>query len=155
MSGTGMVSPVSNSVSGELFEHADHGICWIMASVVGDDACCTIGCTKEKGCTVRAYLWSPGYCTYEYAVCRVQYVLYAQVKRCGCRRWCCGFHNTAVAPHGVDFTQWIGRLRNNYIYYIILTAEAHDTPARPPPSGALRAATSRDEPQRDCGAAGH
>eukprot|EP00955_Chlamydomonas_euryale_P083888 363899-Chlamydomonas_euryale.AAC.10 len=46
---------------------------------------------------------------------RVQYVLYAQVKICGCRRWCCGFRNTALAPHGVDFTQWIGHLRNKCV----------------------------------------
>eukprot|EP00955_Chlamydomonas_euryale_P065984 359416-Chlamydomonas_euryale.AAC.18 len=26
------------------------------------------------------------------------------VKRCGCRRWYCGFRNPAFAPHGVDFT---------------------------------------------------
>eukprot|EP00955_Chlamydomonas_euryale_P062607 358426-Chlamydomonas_euryale.AAC.2 len=52
---------------------------------------------------------------YEYAARRVQYVLYAQVKICGCRRWCCGFRNTALAPHGVDFTQWIGHLRNKCV----------------------------------------
>eukprot|EP00955_Chlamydomonas_euryale_P117825 366501-Chlamydomonas_euryale.AAC.6 len=46
---------------------------------------------------------------------RVQYVLYAQVKRCGCCRWCCGFRNTAFAPHGVDFTQWIVRLCNKRV----------------------------------------
>eukprot|EP00955_Chlamydomonas_euryale_P074804 362139-Chlamydomonas_euryale.AAC.9 len=46
----GMVSLVSK-LTGELFEHADYGMCWIMASVIGDDACCTIGCTNGKGCT--------------------------------------------------------------------------------------------------------
>eukprot|EP00955_Chlamydomonas_euryale_P027947 294794-Chlamydomonas_euryale.AAC.1 len=65
-----------------------------MASVVGGDACRTIGCTKGKVCTARAYLGSPAYFTSKYAVCRVQYVLYAQMTRCGCRRWCCGFRNT-------------------------------------------------------------
>eukprot|EP00955_Chlamydomonas_euryale_P050374 354542-Chlamydomonas_euryale.AAC.11 len=35
-------------LSGELFEHAGNGTCWLMASVVGDDACCTIGCTNGK-----------------------------------------------------------------------------------------------------------
>eukprot|EP00955_Chlamydomonas_euryale_P056107 356314-Chlamydomonas_euryale.AAC.5 len=79
---------------------------------------------SRQGCTVRAYLGSPAYCTHEYAARRVQCVLYAwglrrtvpayctQVKRCGCRRWCCGFHNTAFASRGVDFTHWAGRLRN-------------------------------------------
>eukprot|EP00955_Chlamydomonas_euryale_P100925 365313-Chlamydomonas_euryale.AAC.26 len=68
-----------------------------------------------QGCTVRANFGSPAYFTYEYAGRRVQYVLYAQVKRCGCRRWCCGFPNTAFASHGVDFTQWTGRLRNKCV----------------------------------------
>eukprot|EP00955_Chlamydomonas_euryale_P080807 363475-Chlamydomonas_euryale.AAC.3 len=45
----------------------------------------------------------------------VAYVLNAQVKRCGCRRWCCGTRNTAFASHGVDFTQWIGHLRNKCV----------------------------------------
>eukprot|EP00955_Chlamydomonas_euryale_P111786 366090-Chlamydomonas_euryale.AAC.1 len=52
---------------------------------------------------------------YGYAARRVQYVLYAQVKRCGCRPWCCGFRNTALAPHGVDFTPLIGHLRNKCV----------------------------------------
>jgi len=54
-----------------------------------------------QGCTVRANFGSPAYFTYEYAGRRVQYVLYAQVKRCGCRWWCCGIRNTAFASHGV------------------------------------------------------
>eukprot|EP00955_Chlamydomonas_euryale_P109771 365952-Chlamydomonas_euryale.AAC.12 len=52
---------------------------------------------------------------YEYAARRVQYVLYAQVKRSGCRRRWCGFRFTALAPHSVDFTQLIGRLRNKCV----------------------------------------
>eukprot|EP00955_Chlamydomonas_euryale_P062005 358262-Chlamydomonas_euryale.AAC.19 len=52
---------------------------------------------------------------YKDAARRVQHVLCAQVKRCGCRRWCCGFCNTAFASHGVDFTQWIGHLRNKCV----------------------------------------
>eukprot|EP00955_Chlamydomonas_euryale_P063727 358752-Chlamydomonas_euryale.AAC.23 len=45
-------------LSGELFEHADHGMCWIMASVVGDDACCTIGCTEGKVHVALLDAWS-------------------------------------------------------------------------------------------------
>eukprot|EP00955_Chlamydomonas_euryale_P117109 366455-Chlamydomonas_euryale.AAC.3 len=71
--------------------------------------------TPGQACTVRAYLGSQAFCTYEYAARRVQHVLYAQVKRCGCRRWCCGLSNTAFALHGVDFTQRIGRLRNKCV----------------------------------------
>eukprot|EP00955_Chlamydomonas_euryale_P103797 365524-Chlamydomonas_euryale.AAC.4 len=45
-------------LSEELFEHAGHGMCWIMASVVGDDACCAIGCTKEKVHVALKDAWS-------------------------------------------------------------------------------------------------
>eukprot|EP00955_Chlamydomonas_euryale_P042588 352366-Chlamydomonas_euryale.AAC.1 len=56
---------------------------------------------SAQGCTLRAYSGSPSYCTYEHAARRVQYVLYAQVKRCGCRRWCCWFRNSESVCHGV------------------------------------------------------
>eukprot|EP00955_Chlamydomonas_euryale_P033951 349660-Chlamydomonas_euryale.AAC.3 len=39
---------------------------------------------------VRAYLGSPTYCAYEYAARRVQYVLYAQIKRSGCHKCVAG-----------------------------------------------------------------
>eukprot|EP00955_Chlamydomonas_euryale_P042671 352394-Chlamydomonas_euryale.AAC.3 len=72
-------------------------------------------CACMQSCTVRAYVGSQACCAYEYAARRVQYVLYSQVKRCGCRRWCCGSPKTAFASHGVDFTQWIGRLRKKCV----------------------------------------
>eukprot|EP00955_Chlamydomonas_euryale_P071712 361176-Chlamydomonas_euryale.AAC.7 len=55
--------------------------------------------------------------TYEYASRRVQYayVLYAQVKRCGCSVWCCGFRNPAFAPQGVDFGGRLEELRNTCV----------------------------------------